>query len=139
MARKKSPTLTDAELRFMRILWDLRQGTVNDVVEALPPDEPLAYSTVLTTLRILEEKGYIRHEKSGRAFVYEPVVQPSEARKDALQYVLDRFFNNSPELLLANVMEDENLTLDDLKEIHSLLAERRPNSDEAAGESQPPS
>ncbi len=123
----------------MRILWDLRSGTVNDVVDALPADEPLAYSTVLTTLRILEEKGYIRHEKEGRAFVYEPVVQPSEARKDALQYVLDRFFNNSPELLLANVMEDENLSLDDLKEIHSLLAEKRADDDSAGEDSRRPS
>ena len=129
MARKKSPTLTDSELRLMRIIWDLTPCTVGDVVDALPKDEPLAYSTVLTTMRILEEKGYVCHEKSGRAFVYSPIVQPKEARTDALHYVMDRFFNNSPELLLANVMEDENISIDDLKEIQSMLDEKTTDND----------
>lgn len=125
MARKKSPTLTDSELRLMRIIWDLQSCTVGDVVAALPKNEPLAYSTVLTTMRILEEKGYVHHEKSGRAFVYSALVQPKEVRSDVLQYVMDRFFDNSPELLLAKVMEDENISIDDLKEIQSLLEKRQ--------------
>ena len=69
MARKTSPTLTEAELRLMNVLWTRGPSTVGDVVEALPAEVDLAYSTVLTTLRILEEKGYLRHAKEGRAFV----------------------------------------------------------------------
>ena len=129
MARKKSPTLTDSELRLMRIIWNLKSCTVGDVVSALPKKEPLAYSTVLTTMRILEEKGYVQHEKSGRAFVYSPLVEPKEARTDALQYIMDRFFNNSPELLLANIMEDENISIDDLKDIQSMLQKQKHGSD----------
>ena len=81
MARPKSPTLTEAELRLMDVLWKKEAATVSDVVAALPGKEPLAYSTVLTTLRILERKGYLSHEKEGRAYVYQPVVGREEARE----------------------------------------------------------
>ena len=74
MAREKSPHLTDAELRLMDVSWEKGQATVSDVAEALPNNPALAYSTVLTTLRILENKGFVRHTKNGRAFVYHPVV-----------------------------------------------------------------
>jgi len=69
MSRRKSATLTDGELRLMNVLWDKARATVRDVVAALPSPRRPAYSTVLTMLRILEEKGYARHEKRGRAFV----------------------------------------------------------------------
>ena len=86
MSRKPSPNLTEAELRLMEILWKKGRATVGEVVEAAEaagrgPD--LAYTTVLTVLRILEKKGYLRHEKEGRAFVYEPVVNRAEARAKA--------------------------------------------------------
>src|ERR1051326_7188151 len=93
----------------MDILWDRRTATVNEVAEALPGDAPLAYSTVLTTLRILERKGYIRHKKEGRAFVYEPVVDHGEASRSAVRHLLSRFFRNSPELLVLNILEDERI------------------------------
>ena len=121
MARRKSRTLTDAELRLMRIIWELKSCTVSDILGVLPADEPLAYSTVLTTVRILEEKGYLRHDKVGRAFVYEPIVKPQTARKDALRVVMERFFNSSPQLLVANVLEEENLSRDVLDQLKQLL------------------
>ena len=68
MARKKSPTLTEAELRLMEVLWQKRSATIADVTEALPPP-PIAYNTVLTTMRILEQKGYVSHEEQGRAYL----------------------------------------------------------------------
>src|SRR6056297_2081675 len=105
MARKKSKTLTDAELRLMRVVWDLESCTVNDVLDALPGQDQLAYSTVLTTMRILEEKGYVRHEKEGRAYVYEPIVERDEAQRDALHHLMGKFFNNSPGQLVANLLE----------------------------------
>ena len=123
MARKRSPTLTEAELRLMEILWQKGSATVNDVLEELPKRLSLAYNTVLTTLRILEKKGYILHEKEGRAFVYRPVMRRSEAQRNAAKYVVSRFFNNSPELLLLNVMEHEKIDQDELKRLKKLIAE----------------
>ena len=109
MARSKSPTLTEAELRLMDIVWDLGEATVNDVVAKLPKRRALAYNTVLTTLRILERKGYLSHEKDGRAFVYRPVVDRRRARSTALKYVMSRFFENSPELLVLNILENDKI------------------------------
>ena len=107
----------------MEILWERGAATVNEVADALPAESPLAYSTVLTTMRILEKKGYIRHKKLGRAFVYEPVVDRGEASRSALRYLLNRFFRNSPELLVLNLLEDEELSETELKRIRQLLAE----------------
>jgi len=121
MARKKSQTLTDSELRLMNILWDRSSGTVNDVLNELPKDQPLAYSTVLTFLRILEQKGYIRHNKRGRAFVYYPIVDRREARRSVLHYVINRFFNDSPGQLLLSVLENEKVSSDDLKKLETAI------------------
>jgi len=105
VARGKSRNLTDAELRLMEVIWEKGKATVGEVVEALPKGVPLAYSTVLTTLRILENKGYLRHTKDGRSFVYRPIVKREQARENALSHLLRRFFEGSPELLMLNLME----------------------------------
>lgn len=123
MARKKSPTLTEAELRLMEILWEKGAATVSDVVKALPKRLSLAYSTVLTTLRILEHKGYVRHEKHGRAFVYHPVVDRNEACRSAVRYVMSRFFHNSPELLVLNILEDGRIDAEELKRLKKMIEE----------------
>ena len=124
MARKKSPNLTDAELRLMDVVWEKGEATVSEVAEALPRDLGLAYNTVLTTMRILEEKGFLRHTKSkeGRAFVYRAVVGRNEASRTALRYLVSRFFRNSPELLVLNLLEDEELSRKELRRIRTLLA-----------------
>ena len=125
MARKKPPNLTEAELRLMDVIWEKRQATVGEVAEALPPDLGLAYNTVLTTLRILEEKGYLRHTKAkeGRAFVYQAVAGRDEASRSAVRYLVSRFFRNSPELLVLNLLEDEELSAKELRRIRALIAE----------------
>jgi predicted transcriptional regulator len=125
LARKKSPNLTEAELRLMDVIWEKRQATVGEVAEALPHDLGLAYNTVLTTLRILEEKGYLRHTKAkeGRAFVYQAVVGRDEASRSAVRYLVSRFFRNSPELLVLNLLEDEELSAKELRRIRALIAE----------------
>jgi predicted transcriptional regulator len=125
MARKKSPNLTEAELRLMDVLWEKGSATVAEVAEALPRELDLAYNTVLTTLRILEDKGYLQHTKSaeGRAFVYAPVVGRKEASRNALHYLLSRFFGNSPEALVLNLLEDEELSQKELTRIRLLLAQ----------------
>ena len=124
MARKKSPNLTEAELRLMDVIWDKGSATVADVVDALPKDLGLAYNTVLTTLRILEEKGYLTHTKKddARAFVYQAVVGRDEAGRNAVRYLVTRFFRNSPELLVLNVLEDEELSGGELDRIRRMVA-----------------
>ena len=109
MARKKSPHLTDAELRLMEVLWRKGTATVSEVVEGLPNSVPLAYSTVLTTLRILEAKGYLRHIKDGRAFVYQPLVARGQAQESAVKHLVRHFFEGSPELLMLNLIESSQI------------------------------
>jgi predicted transcriptional regulator len=109
----------------MDVLWDKGTATVGEVAEALPPNLDLAYNTVLTTLRILEEKGYVRHTnaKEGRAFVYSASVGRDEAGRSAVRYLVSRFFRNSPELLVLNLLKDEELSAKELGRIRTLLAE----------------
>lgn len=122
MARKKSLNLTEGELPLMQALWEKGRATVGDVVAALPADPPLAYSTVLTTLRILEGKGYVRHTKEGRAFVYEPVVVQEEASRKALDYLVNRFFGGSCELLVMNLLREETIGRAELRRIKKMIA-----------------
>jgi predicted transcriptional regulator len=120
MARKKSPTLTEAELRLMEILWSRGSATVGDVVEALGPP-PLAYNTVLTTLRILETKGYVSHRALGRAFLYTPKVGRDEARSSVVDYVVSRFFNNSPQALMLKLLDTGEIDDAEAERIRALL------------------
>ena len=107
----------------MEVLWKKGPATVGDVVAALPADPPLAYSTVLTTLRILEAKGYLRHTKQGRAFVYEPVIVQEEASRKALGYLVNRFFGGSRELLVVNLLKEETIGRAELRRIKKIIAE----------------
>lgn len=107
----------------MQVVWDKGRVTVGEVLEALPKRPALAYSTVLTTLRILEEKGYLRHIKEGRAFVYHPVVDRERASRRAVRYILDRFFNSSPELLVLNVLKHEPIDPAEWKRLKKLIDE----------------
>jgi predicted transcriptional regulator len=128
VARKKSLQLTEGEQRLMDILWTLESGTVADIVEALPKKLDLAYNTVLTMMRILEDKGYVRHSKpkEGRAFIYRPVVSRKQASRSALHHLLGRFFGNSAEALVLNLIEDETLNEKDRERIRKLLMEDKP-------------
>ena len=123
MARRKSSTLTEAELRLMHVIWEKRAASAGEVLDALPKSPPTAYSTVVTTLRILEEKGYLRHTKEGRAFVYQPVIDRSEASRSAVRHLLRRFFNDSPELLVLNVLKHERIDARELKRLRKLIEE----------------
>jgi predicted transcriptional regulator len=125
LSRKKSPSLTDAELRLMEVVWEKGAATVSDVVEGLPQDVPLAYSTVLTTLRILENKGYLRHTKDGRAFVYKPILGRDQARRSAVTHLLRRFFEGSPELLMLNLIEGKKIDAKELRRLRKRIEEER--------------
>ncbi|HUA09343.1 MAG TPA: BlaI/MecI/CopY family transcriptional regulator [Candidatus Acidoferrales bacterium] len=124
MSRKKSLVLTDHELRLMEVLWQRGRATVADVVESLAPP-PLAYSTVLTTLRTLEHKGYIDHEEDGRAYAYRPLVARDEAAKSAVRHLLDRFFGSSPGALAVTLLDEGRLSEGDVAELERLLAKSR--------------
>jgi predicted transcriptional regulator len=125
MPRTKSETLTSAELRLMDILWEKREATVTEVMEALPQDPPLAYNTVLTTLRILERKGYVRHHKNSRAFRFIPVVDHRQASQSAVSYVVSRFFRNSPRALVLRILEDQKMDPHQLQRLRQMIDESR--------------
>jgi predicted transcriptional regulator len=123
MPPKRSNTLTEAELRIMRILWDRGESLVSELVAALPENSPLAYTSVLTTVRVLERKGYVRHRQEGRAFVYSPRIAEHEASRSEVQHVLHRFFGNSRERLLLTMLDDEEVSLDELQRLKAAIAE----------------
>jgi predicted transcriptional regulator len=121
MPRKKSATLTEAELKLMDILWSKGKGTVRDVLDALPEKESLAYTTVLTTLRILEGKGYLKHKKKSHAFIYYPVIRRDEVRRKVVKHIIRNFFDDSPELLVLNVLENEQIDADELSRLRDMI------------------
>jgi predicted transcriptional regulator len=131
LARKKSTNLTEAELRLMDVIWSKGSATVAEVAGALPRKLGLAYNTVLTTMRILEEKGYLRHTKpkEGRAFLYRPVVGREEASRNAVRHLLSRFFGNSREALVLNLLGGEHLDKRELERIRNLIADESQKED----------
>ena len=121
MPPKKSPTLTEAELRLMEVLWEKGPATVHQIQAALPAQPALAYNSVLTTIRILEKKGYVQHIKDGRAHIYMPLVGKQEASRFEIRNLLNRFFRNSHELLVLNLLEDKTIDAAELKRLTELL------------------
>jgi predicted transcriptional regulator len=127
MPPKKSNTLTEAELRLMKILWRRGDSAVTDLVAAMPDGEALAYNSVLTTIRILEQKGYVEHRQEGRAFVYRPCVAEHEASRSEVRHVLNRFFGNSRERLLLSLLGDEELTTEELQRLKDAVRDAAPD------------
>jgi len=121
VARKPSATLTDGELRLMRVLWRQGPSTVAAIVEAVNNASPPAYNTVQTMMRILERKGFVSHRKNGRAFVFEALVDESRAQKNAIRHVLDRFFDNSPGTLVLSLLEHEDVPDAEVRQLRELI------------------
>lgn len=113
---------TDRELDVMSVLWDLGTGTVAEVQERLP--DKLAYTTVLTVLRTLEEKGYTGHEEEGRAYRYHPLVEREAAGASALERLVRKIFAGSPEMLLTQLVSDRDLSRADIERMRRLLNDR---------------
>jgi predicted transcriptional regulator len=120
---RKSSILTEAELRLMDVLWQRGSATVQEVLDSLPADQPLAYNSVLTTIRILEKKGYLGHMKDGRAYVYKPIVERQDATRSEVRHLINRFFKDSHEMLVLNILEDESIDADELRRLRGLLKE----------------
>ena len=125
MPRTQSATLTEAELRIMQVLWDKGPATVQQVLEALPRKKPLAYNSVLTIVRILEKKGYVRHVKDGRAHIYTALLNQKEATRSEIRHLVSRFFQDSRELLVLNILEDEGLEAQEIERLRRMLDENR--------------
>jgi predicted transcriptional regulator len=122
MPPRKSITLTEAELRLMKILWDRGEMVVSELVAAMPEGAALAYNSVLTTIRILEQKGYVKHRQEGRAFVYRTCVAEAEASRSEIRHMVQRFFGNSRERLLLSLLEDEEIAPEELKRLREAIA-----------------
>jgi predicted transcriptional regulator len=121
MARPSSPAPTDAEARVLSVLWQKERATVADVVAALK--KKFSYSTVQTILRILEDKGYVSHEKVARAFIYKPRVDQHQTRRRALRHMAARLFNGSVSLLVLNVLEDDQIDPEELSRLKKFIEE----------------
>ena len=115
-------SFTDRELDVMAVLWNRGSATVTEVRERLPDD--LAYTTVLSVLRTLEEKGHVGHREEGKAHRYFPLVERRVAGRSALARLIDTVFNGSPELLLTQLVSDRDLSDDQIKKLRRLMDAR---------------
>jgi predicted transcriptional regulator len=118
---RQSEILTEAELRIMNVLWAKGSGTVQQVLDSIEQKPVLAYNSVLTTIRVLERKGYLKHLKDGRAHVYMPVVGQKEATRSEIRNLVGRFFQNSHEQLVLNVLEDRGIGPDEIARLRRML------------------
>ena len=123
MPRRRTPGLTDAELRVIRVLWQRDRATVSEVIEHMGSEPAPAHNTVLTILGILQRKGWVTREKEGRAHAYRAVVDRLEARRTAVAQLLSRFFDNSPRELVLDLLGHERTDPADLRQLRELLAE----------------
>jgi predicted transcriptional regulator len=130
MPPKTSNTLTEAELRLMKILWVRGESTVADLVAATNEEVQLAYTSVLTTIRVLEKKGYVVHRQDGRAFLYSPRVAEHDASKSEIRNVLHRFFGDSRERLLLSLLGDGEITAKELEVVKEAIANAPEDSQE---------
>ena len=123
MPPSRSNTLTQAELRLMRLLWSIGECSVQDLVSAMPEESRLAYTSVLTTVRILEDKGYVRHRQAGRAFVYTARVAEQDAQQSEVRHVISRFFGDSRERLMLALLGDDDVSTDELERLKKAIAQ----------------
>ena len=130
MPPKQSETLTDAELRVMKVLWQKGSGSVQQVLDSLTERPALAYNSILTTIRILERKGYLRHSKDGRAHIYSPVVQQQDATRTEIRHLVSRFFRDSHEDLVLNILEDRGIHPEELDRLRKMLDQGLTREDE---------
>ncbi|MGO8983971.1 MAG: BlaI/MecI/CopY family transcriptional regulator [Terriglobales bacterium] len=123
MPPRPSETLTEAELRIMDVLWLRGSGTVQQVLDSISPPA-LAYNSVLTTIRVLEKKGYLKHLKDGRAHVYTPLVGQKEATRSEIRQLVTRFFKNSHEQLVLNLLEDQGIEPEEVGRLRAMLMQK---------------
>ena len=121
MPPRQSATLTEAELRIMEVLWLKGSATVQTVLDLLSAKPVLAYNSVLTTVRVLEKKGYVEHIKDGRAHVYAPLIAREDASRSEIRHLVSRFFKNSHEQLVLNILEERGIDAEELARLRQML------------------
>jgi BlaI family transcriptional regulator, penicillinase repressor len=119
--RPRKSTLTDQELEIMKIVWSRDSSTVRDVYEEMLKRRKIAYTTVMTVMRTLEQKGYLKSSQDDRAYVYVPTRPKNQVIKGMVSEFVDRVFNGSAERLVAHLLEDRHLSESDLREIARMI------------------
>jgi BlaI family penicillinase repressor len=117
--------LTRQELQIMKVIWSLGTATVKDVCDSMSQTKTVAYTTILTLMGILEEKGALTHTRSGRAFLFRPILSRRQATRNQMRDVIARFFDGNPERLMGDVLENETLDPDQLESVRILLDSRQ--------------
>ncbi|MEM6637199.1 MAG: BlaI/MecI/CopY family transcriptional regulator [Pseudomonadota bacterium] len=134
MRKKKTRNLlTEVELEFMNELWAIGEGTVRDVLDQLPEDRSLAYTSGATILRILEEKGFVKSRKDGKSLTYTPLLAKDKYQTRSLQNLSRTLFDDTPATLVARLVENAGLTDTDLEEIRALVERRLQDDSDEAG------
>ena len=123
--RPPSTTLTDQELEIMKIVWQLEKATVRDVYEALLERRKIAYTTVMTMMKILEQKGHLKKSQEERAYLYQPARPKKQVIRGMVREFVDRVFNGSAEPLLLHLVEDRRLTEKELREIQRMIGKNQ--------------
>jgi BlaI family transcriptional regulator, penicillinase repressor len=121
MAKERLSAMSPAETEILRILWHLKQGSVQEVVAALPKDRRIGYATVQTLLRRLEAKGYLKHQRHGRAHVFVPAVEPSKVIRRTVGDFVERLFGGDPIPLMLHLAEEAKLSQEDIRRLQKLI------------------
>lgn len=124
MARKKSEILTEGEERVMRVLWQRGEASVHDVTDALSREQPTAYNTALTVLRVLTDKGYVEPRSEGRAYLYRALVSHTDAQRQVLKHFVGRFFGGSSTALAQHLVQQGDVDFDELQALRKELGQR---------------
>ncbi len=119
--------LTRQELQIMKVVWELKNATVKEVCDAMSQTKAVAYTTILTLMGILEEKGALVHTRSGRAFVYSPLLSRQQATRNQIRDVIARFFDGKPEGMIEDILENETIAAEKLEALRSLVESRQEN------------
>jgi predicted transcriptional regulator len=119
--RRKTKTLTEQELEIMKVIWQCGEATVRDVVAALSEQRQIAYTTVMTMMNILEQKGHLKKRQVDRAFVYKPARAQEQVIGSMVRDFVDRVFNGSAAPLLLHLVDDKKLTEKELNEIREIV------------------
>ena len=125
MARPASPTLTKSEQEILEVLWNRGEASVRDVADELTKQRPVAYTTVLTMFGILAKKGFVVHRQEGRAFIYRAKITREQARKQALDHLLQQFFDGSPNLLAQHLLGEDGVSRNELKALREKVDKAR--------------
>ncbi|WP_372370946.1 BlaI/MecI/CopY family transcriptional regulator [Candidatus Uabimicrobium sp. HlEnr_7] len=127
MARRKSKILTEVETEIMQILWEKKRASVQEICEALQSKQ--AYTTIATMLRVLENKKYVSYIVDGRTYIYSPLREKKKEQSNVLKYITQRFFEGSAKSLLLHLVQGDNLSKEQLKELRDLIDSKEKESE----------